>query len=74
MRLIDYLVKHNLTDEAFAKMVGGVGRHAVKKWRYGERVPDAARIARVEDVTGGSVSLGDWHDASAVAVPTPAVA
>ena len=61
MRLIDYLEEHDLSDEAFALLIGGITKHAVKKWRYRERVPDPVRLIRIEDVTKGAVTLRDWN-------------
>ena len=67
MHLSDYLNLANLDDAVFASMVGGVSKHAVKKWRYRERVPEADRIIRIEEITGGKVTLRDWRSE-----PTPA--
>ena len=61
MRLLDYLNETSIDDEAFATLVGGVSKHAVKKWKYGERRPEADRIIRIEDLTMGRVSLRDWQ-------------
>ncbi len=61
MRLSDYLTEAKLDDAAFAAVVGGVSKYAVKKWRYRERVPETNRIIRIEEVTGGKVTLRDWQ-------------
>lgn len=61
MRLSDYLSELNIDDASFAATVGGVSKHAVKKWRYRERIPEAERIMRIEEVTGGRVTLRDWQ-------------
>ena len=60
MRLLEYLQEAQIGDETFAALVGGVSRHAVKKWKYGERKPEADRIIRIEDITEGKVTLRDW--------------
>jgi DNA-binding transcriptional regulator YdaS (Cro superfamily) len=60
MKLLDYMRAENLDDQAMAGRIGGCSAHAVKKWKYGERSPDPDRIIRIEEVTGGKVSLRDW--------------
>ena len=63
MKLIDYMRREKLDDEAMARLIGKCTGHAVKKWKYGERVPDAMRILRIEQVTHGRVRLRDWSAA-----------
>lgn len=62
MKLLDYMRRENIDDEALAAQVGSVTAYAVKKWKYGERVPDALTIVRLEEITGGEVTLRDWAD------------
>lgn len=62
MRLLDFMRDEKLDDDAFASRLGDCSGHAVKKWKYGEREPDAVTIARIERVTHGAVSLRDWAD------------
>jgi hypothetical protein len=63
MKLIDWMRREKLDDEQVARMVGDCTGHAVKKWKYGERVPDATRILQIEKVTNGRVRLRDWSAA-----------
>lgn len=60
MKLLDYMSTNDLTDEAMAERIGDCSASAVKKWKYGERSPDADRIIRIEEVTDGAVGLKDW--------------
>lgn len=60
MRLLDYMREEGLDDEAFAGRLGECGPYAVKKWKYGEREPDASTIVRIERATSGRVRLADW--------------
>lgn len=67
MRLIDYMRERALDDAGFAKLFNTglppalrCTEHAVKKWKYGERIPGADRIAIIERATKGAVSLQDW--------------
>lgn len=41
----------------------GCSIHAVRKYRYGERRPDADTMLRIEQVTEGQVTLRDWAKA-----------
>lgn len=61
MKLIDYMRREGLDDEAMARQIGRCTGHAVKKWKYGERVPDANRILRIEEITNRRVRLKDWR-------------
>ena len=67
MKLIDYMRREKLDDERMSRLVGDCTAHAVKKWKYGERVPDASRIVRIEKVTNGRVRLRDWSEAQELA-------
>lgn len=60
MKLIDYMRAEKISDDVMAERIGHCTIHAVKKWKYGERTPDVDRIARIEEITGGSVGLHDW--------------
>lgn len=62
MRLLDYLRDEKLTDDVFAEILGDCSGHAVKKWKYGEREPDAGTIVRIEAASGGKVALTDWAE------------
>lgn len=60
MKLRDWLTEHEVSDEAFADMVGGVSPHGVKKWRYGERTPRPAEQRRIAEVTNKAVTPNDF--------------
>lgn len=60
MRLIDWMHETKLTDGDVAEMVGGVSSHAVKKWKYGERIPRRAELQRLADISEGKVSPNDF--------------
>jgi hypothetical protein len=60
MQLIEWMREANLTDVDVATMVGGVSSHAVKKWKYGERVPRRAELQRLADISAGKVSPNDF--------------
>ena len=62
MKLIDYMRERNIDDEAMAAMIGHCSVFAVRKWKYGEREPDASRMLRIRTVTDGVVDLSDWVD------------
>lgn len=65
MKLIAYMRVKKLDDEAMASRVGGVTRHAVKKWMYGERMPRPEQIAAIAKITNGKVTLADWIEQAA---------
>ena len=60
MRLLDHMREEGLDDDAFAERIGDCSGHAVKKWKYGEREPDAGTMFRIESATDGKVTLQDW--------------
>jgi DNA-binding transcriptional regulator YdaS (Cro superfamily) len=60
MKLLDYMRRQELDDETLARRIGDCTAHAVKKWKYGERRPDADRILKIQKITGGHVTLRDW--------------
>jgi len=60
MRLIDWMRREGITDHEFARLIGRCTPHAVKKWKYRERMPPPQRIAEIERVTRGAVRLSDW--------------
>lgn len=62
MQLKTYLSSNAVSDAAFADLIGGVGEHAVRKWKYRDREPDAATMAKIEVLTGGAVTLRDWAE------------
>lgn len=78
MRLADYMDKHGLDDPAMAGLIGDdVSAWAVRKWRYGQRVPRRDMQKRIERVTEGVVTTADLFAAAdevaerARTAPTP---
>lgn len=65
MKLLDYMRDEKLDDDAMASRLGDCSGHAVKKWKYGERVPSIEVAARIERATEGRVGLRDWVRADA---------
>lgn len=59
MKLRAYLKQHGVTVDEFAEKHGWA-KWGFRKWVYGQRVPGAADIAKIERVTAGEVSLRDW--------------
>lgn len=65
MRLADYMDKHDLDDLAMAGRLGSdVSAWAVRKWRYGQRVPRRDMMRRIEVATEGAVTTSDLFDAA----------
>lgn len=70
MLLAEYMKASGLEDEEFANHVGGCSAHAVKKWRYRERVPRPDQMRRIAEITDGQVTPNDFV-LSAPSIPTP---
>ena len=66
MKLSDFMRERELTDAAFATLVGGCSEFAVRKWRYGERTPRGEMLARIGQVTDGVVTANDFVPAEQV--------
>lgn len=64
MRLLQFMREKGLDDEAMAMLIGDCSAHAVKKWKYGEREPDASTMLRIERVTDNKVGMPDWAEQS----------
>ena len=60
MRLESYMNEHDLGDAAMAAQIGGCSASAVRKWRYGHRIPRAPVIIRIRQITGGLVTADDF--------------
>lgn len=64
MKLLDWMRREGVSDVEMATRINeGVVEpctgYAVKKWKYGERQPQGDKIIRIEEVTGGEVTLRD---------------
>lgn len=60
MKLLEYLKVHDISDEQFAAQIGGCSVSAVRKWKYGDRVPRLPELVRIEELTGGAVTARDF--------------
>lgn len=61
MKLLDYLKANSISDEDFARRVGvSISVGAVRKWKYGERVPRLPELVRIEELTDGAVTARDF--------------
>lgn len=67
MRLAEYLDQNDLTNTAFARLVG-VKPAAVSKWLRGTR-PDWPQLLRIRDATGGAVTPNDFLPAETGEAP-----
>lgn len=62
MNLRTYMKLHNISDSAFSAVLG-CSAGSVRKWRFGERMPEPEIAQRIVDATEGSVTVQDLHDA-----------
>lgn len=69
MKLLDYMRTENIDDDGMAALINAgladtekCSGYAVKKWKYGEREPDASTIVRIERATAGHVTVADWAE------------
>ena len=60
MKLIDWMKQKNLDDEAVATLHGDCSAGAVKKWKYGERIPRDAQMRRLIEISEGAVTANDF--------------
>lgn len=66
MNISDFLREQGLDEERFAALSGGAfSAEAVRKWRYGQRVPRPKHIAMIAELTGGKVTANDLVSAHA---------
>ncbi len=59
MNLNKYLVDNDIPDLELAQKLR-FSVYAVKKWRYGERIPRLKTLIEIEDWSGGNVRPRDW--------------
>ncbi len=65
MRLGDYLKSNSLSDEAFAALSEhNFSAEAVRKWRFGSRIPRPRHMQRILQITGGQVEPNDFVDSA----------
>jgi DNA-binding transcriptional regulator YdaS (Cro superfamily) len=60
MKLSDYLTRHELSQEAFAKSIG-VSQGMVYQWIAGRTPVAVQKAVLIERATGGLVSRKDLH-------------
>lgn len=63
MKLDDFMKAEGLDDAAMAARIGEVSEFAVKKWRYGERMPRPGVMGRITSATHGQVTANDFIEA-----------
>jgi transcriptional regulator with XRE-family HTH domain len=61
MKLSEYLAAHDLTDPAFAALVG-CDRTTVLRWRSAKVMPEREQMRRIAEVTEGAVTANDFYD------------
>ncbi|KMO29903.1 hypothetical protein VQ03_28955 [Methylobacterium tarhaniae] len=73
MKLAAYMEAQGLDDAAMAARIGpDVSPWAVRKWRYGQRIPRLGMLKRISDVTAGAVTAQDHFNAASEArAPLP---
>jgi len=59
MTLDAWLISTKTTNARFAAALGTTGE-SIRRYRNGEREPDAAAMARIFELTGGDVTPNDW--------------
>lgn len=60
MKLLTYMADRDLDDSALAEKIGNCSEYAVRKWKYGERIPRLAHLIRIAEVTEGAVTANDF--------------
>jgi transcriptional regulator with XRE-family HTH domain len=61
MKLATYLEQNELTDAAFARLIG-VERQAVGRYKSGERFPEKLILLEIYRATNGAVTANDFAD------------
>lgn len=59
MKLSEFMRDAKLDDDAMAAKVG-CSAGAVRKWRYGERMPRPDQMIRLREATDGAVTADDF--------------
>lgn len=60
MKLAEYLQQAALDDEAFAsRSEGQFSAEAVRKWRFGVRMPRQKQLEKILELTDGMVTAND---------------
>lgn len=61
MTLDKWLTNQEMNAEAFGRLIGVTGQ-AVRRYRSGERMPDAKTVSRILERTGGQVTGSEMHE------------
>jgi transcriptional regulator with XRE-family HTH domain len=61
MKLATYLESSELSDAAFARLIG-VERQAVGRYKAGDRFPEKPILLKIYEATGGQVTANDFAD------------
>lgn len=61
MLLSDYLAENELSDAAFARLIG-VERQTVGRYQTGDRFPERDILLRIFKATSGKVTANDFID------------
>lgn len=60
MKLSEYLTHAEIDEATFAERSDGAfSTEAVRKWRYGSRMPRPAHVAKIHEMTEGKVTFAD---------------
>lgn len=59
MKLATYLENSELSDAAFARLIG-VERQAVGRYKAGDRFPEKPILLKIYEATNGQVSANDF--------------
>lgn len=62
MKLADFMQKHSITPQQLRTMLGVKSRSTVLRYVNGERLPSPELMLRIEELTGGAVTLADFLD------------
>jgi transcriptional regulator with XRE-family HTH domain len=68
MKLATYLEENELTDAAFARVIG-VERQAVGRYKTGERFPERLILVKIYKATNGAVTANDFADLPKLRTP-----
>ena len=74
MKLSAYMKESGIDDDAMAASIGDCSAGAVRKWKYGERIPRPDHLRRITEATKGAVTANDFFDTPAAEADTPGVA
>jgi len=62
MKLLDFLYEMNMTPRELRRILGVRDRTTVWRWLTGKRIPQPRMLLRIEQATGGRVTIKDFLD------------